>query len=185
MLRTPLVLLVATLLAPLATAAEPGAGWAYMNHDVRRLHSDETVNLRARYAGQPLLIINTASFCGFSGQFRKLEALHQEYRERGLKVVGFPSDDFKQEAAEEKKTAEVCYKNYGVSFDMYQPVGVRGKDAHPVFQELARQAGAPRWNFYKYVVDRQGRVVAQFPSQVEPDAAEVRTAIDQALQSKP
>ncbi|MBD5802093.1 Hydroperoxy fatty acid reductase gpx1 [Azoarcus sp. Aa7] len=172
----------AALLLPLgASAAGPADGLAYLDHTLRRLHSEEVVNLRQRYGGKPLLIVNTASHCGYTGQFKALEALHRQYKERGLKVVGFASNDFRQEAANEAEAAQVCFVNYGVSFDMFAPIGVSGDGAHAVFRELARQSGAPRWNFHKYVVDRNGKVIASFPSRVEPDSREVREAIERAL----
>ena len=154
---------------------------ALFDHDLRRLHSDEVVNLRERFAGHPLLVVNTASHCGFTGQFDGLEALHQQYREAGLKVVGFPSNDFRQEADDEAETAAVCFVNFGVTFDMFSPISVRGADAHPLFREIARQSEAPRWNFHKYVIDRNGQVVGAFPSRVRPDAAELRAAIEKVL----
>ena len=182
MIRAIFATLGALMLMPLgAIAAEQAEGLAFLDHSMRRLHSDEVLNLRERYAGHPMLMVNTASHCGFTGQFKGLEALHRQYKDRGLKVVGFPSNDFHQEAAEEAEAAKVCFKNFGVSFDMFAPISVRGADAHPIFRELARQSQAPRWNFYKYVVDRQGRVVATFPSQVDPDSPEVRAAIERVL----
>ena len=154
---------------------------ALLNHRLKRLHAPEIVDLK-RYAGQPLLIVNTASFCAFTGQFKGLEALHQRYKDQGLVVLGFPSDDFYQEADSEAKSAEVCFINYGVSFDMFAPVPVRGADAHPVFAELTRQSGtAPGWNFYKYVVDREGRVTGVFSSRVRPDSAELTQAVESVL----
>lgn len=181
MLRSLILALLATLPWSAPNAAAGDAAPSLLDHTMRRLHSNETVNLRERYAGKALLIVNTASFCGFTGQFAKLEALHREYKDRGLSVIGFPSDDFRQEAADESKTAEVCFVNYGVSFDMYAPISVRGDAAHPLFRALASQSAAPRWNFYKYLVDRQGRVVGRFSSMVEPDSAELRTAIEKTL----
>jgi glutathione peroxidase len=164
-----------------APAAMPAASPGLFDHALRRLHSGEMVKLAERFAGQPVLVVNTASHCGFTRQFKGLEALYQRYKDRGLKVAGFSSDDFKQEADDEAKAAEVCFVNYGVSFDMFAPIHVRGPEAHPLFRELARQSDEPRWNFHKYVVDRSGRVVAAFPSRVEPDAAELREAIEKAL----
>ncbi len=166
-----------------ATSLAGGAssGASLFDHEMRRLHSPEMVDLRERFAGQPVLVVNTASHCGFTGQFAGLEALHQQYRDRGLKVAGFPSNDFRQESADEAKTAEVCFVNFGVTFDMFAPIAVRGPDAHPLFRELARQSEAPRWNFHKYVIDREGRVIAAFPSRVEPDSPELQAAIEQAL----
>lgn len=151
------------------------------DHELRRLHSSETVNLREHLAGQPLLIVNTASHCGFTGQFSGLEQLHQTYAEAGLRVVGFPSNDFRQEAADEADTAAVCFVNYGVSFDMFAPISVRGADAHPIFRELARQSQAPRWNFYKYLVNRDGEVVQVFSSMTSPDSDRLRNAIERLL----
>ncbi|MDX1733643.1 MAG: glutathione peroxidase [Halioglobus sp.] len=154
---------------------------AFLDHDLRKLHSKESVNLCSLAEGKPLLIINTASHCGFTGQFRGLEALHKQYGERGLQVVGFASDDFRQEADTEAEAADICYVNYGVSFTMIAPSSVRGDDANPVFAELARQSQAPRWNFNKYVVDGTGRVVGQFGSGTTPDSPKLREAIESVL----
>ena len=175
-----LVLVLSPLLAAVAAASEPDRS-ALFEHELGRLHSSEMVNLQERFQRQPLLIVNTASHCGYTDQFGGLEQLHQDYRERGLKVVGFPSHDFNQEADDEAETARVCFQNFGVTFDMFRPIGVRGDDAHPIFRELARQADALRWNFYKYVVDRDGRVVAHFPSRVGPGSADLRGAIESIL----
>lgn len=172
-------LLLATL-APSAGAADDATTRLY-DHSLRRLHADESVRLADRYAGQPVLVVNTASHCGFTRQFRELEAVHQRFKERGLKVAGFPSDDFRQEAADEAETAEVCFQNFGVTFDMYAPIRVTGAEAHPLFREIARQSAAPDWNFHKYVIDRNGRVVASFGSRTKPDAPEVIAAIEKAL----
>jgi glutathione peroxidase len=163
-------------------------GWAdcpdFLQRDMRMLRSEQSRNLCEAYGGKALLIVNTASYCGFTPQFTGLEALYQSYRERGLQVIGFPSDDFKQEDDEESKTAEVCYANYGVTFDMYAPIAVRGSDADPLYRALAAQAGsAPKWNFYKYVVDREGEVVGVFSSRVKPDDPKLREAIEKALGS--
>lgn len=185
MLRRALSAMLACLPVLGASTALPAAaadlGASLFNHELRRLHSDEVVKLSERYAGHPVLVINTASHCGFTRQFGELEAIHRAYKDRGLKVAGFPSDDFMQEAKDEAKTAEVCYGNYGVSFDMYSPIHVRGKDAHPLFKEIARQSTAPSWNFYKYVIDREGRVVAHFSSLVKPDSEEFKRAIEKVL----
>ncbi|MGD9870283.1 MAG: glutathione peroxidase [Thauera sp.] len=181
----PLALAGLALTAPGALAeptAEPSAeSKALFDHALRRLHADEVVQLAERYAGHPVLVVNTASHCGFTRQFGQLEAIHQRYKDKGLKVAGFPSNDFRQEADDEAKTAEVCFENFGVTFDMYTPIPVTGETAHPIFREIARQSAAPEWNFHKYVIDRNGHVVAAFPSRVKPDAPEVIAAIEKVL----
>lgn len=178
----PALFLVSATLLPTTVPAQdkPAAGELYA-HEVRRLHSGEVVRLSDRLAGQPVLIVNTASHCGFTSQFRELEAVHQQYKDRGLRVAGFSSNDFDQEADNEAKAAEVCFLNFGVTFDMFAPIHVRGAQAHPLFRELARRTEAPAWNFHKYLIDRNGRVVATFPSKVKPDAPEVRAAIERLL----
>lgn len=173
---------LAAICAPaFADSQSAGAGAPFFGHELRRLHSDEVVNLSERFGGQPVLVVNTASHCGFTRQFRELESVHQKYKDRGLKVAGFPSDDFRQEAGDEAKTAEVCFENFGVTFDMFAPIQVTGERANPLFREIARQSAAPDWNFHKYVIDRNGRVVAAFPSRVKPDAPEVLKAIEKVL----
>jgi glutathione peroxidase len=182
MLLRKISLLVAMLLPLpiLATEATPNLERLF-GHQLKRLHADEVVDLQERYSGKPLLIVNTASRCGFTGQFEGLEALHQRYQAQGLMVIGFPSNSFRQEEAKEEDTANVCFINYGVTFDMFSPISVRGRDAHPIFQELARQSTAPKWNFYKYLVDRQGRVVASFASTTKPDSPALIKAIEAVL----
>lgn len=175
-----LMFAAATLTASVAGAADDAPARLY-DHDLRRLHSDDMVRLAERFAGQPVLVVNTASHCGFTRQFRELEAVHQRFKDRGLKVAGFPSDDFRQEAGDEAETAEVCFKNFGVTFDMFAPIHVTGTEAHPLFREIARQSAAPDWNFHKYVIDRNGRVIARFGSRTKPDAPEVIAAIEKAL----
>ncbi len=163
------------------SAVEPDTDALY-NHQLKRLHSAEVVDLRERFAGKPILVINTASFCGFTGQFEGLEALHQRYKDQGLMVVGFPSDDFNQEAKNEEKSAEVCFVNFGVTFDMFSPIHVKGDNAHPIFREIARQSDTPpRWNFYKYVIDRDGKVTAAFSSMTSPDSDKLIKAIEAVL----
>jgi glutathione peroxidase len=154
---------------------------AWLDQDLPRLRSADTVNLCKAAAGKPLLVVNTASYCGYTPQFKGLEALHQKYRDRGLVVVGFPSDDFNQEDADQARTADVCYVNYGVKFTMLAPSRVTGDGANPVFRELARQARAPGWNFNKYLVAPDGRVVRYFGSSVDPASREMTDAIEQLL----
>jgi glutathione peroxidase len=174
-----LLLTTALLLAGTATAAASCP--AFLDHDFKKLHSSDSVNLCSAYAGKPLLIVNTASHCGYTPQFKGLEALHRKYRDRGLVVVGFPSDDFNQEAKDQAETADVCYINYGVTFTMLAPSSVTGKDANPVFQELDRRSGEPTWNFNKYLVGADGKVVQHFDSNVAPDSAQLNQAIEKLL----
>ena len=169
----------------LLSVARPAAADcpAWLDHDFRALHSSATVNICKVAAGKPLLIVNTASHCGYTPQFKGLEALHEKYRDRGLVVVGFPSNDFFQESKDQAETAAVCYVNYGVKFTMLAPTGVRGRDANPVFRELARQTEAPGWNFNKYLVTPAGRVLAHYDSDVTPESKTLNKAIESLLQA--
>ncbi len=153
----------------------------YLNVEVRALRSDKNLNICEHFGNKPLLIVNTASHCGFAGQFKGLEALHRQYRDQGLVVLGFPSNTFRQEAATRAKTAEVCYINYGVTFQMFDRVSVKGGAAHPIFKELARQAKAPSWNFNKYLLDRDGKVVEHFGSMTSPDSDKLHNSIRELL----
>jgi len=164
-----------------AGAAQAQACPAYLDHDFRRLHSSQSVNLCKAYAGKPMVIVNTASHCGFTPQFKGLESVYQKYKDRGLVVVGFASDDFNQEDADEAKAAEICQQNFGVTFTMLAPQHVKGPDANPVFRELARQTKAPGWNFNKYLVSADGKVVQQFDSRVAPDSAQFTKAVEGLL----
>ncbi len=155
----------------------------WMKSTVGKLHSRDTIALCDVLQGKAALIINTASHCGFTKQFGGLEALHQEFKDRGLVVMGFPSDDFNQEAENEAEIAEVCYKNFGVSFLMSDPVKVRGEDALPLFRHLAAETSAPKWNFYKYVLNRRGEVVDSFSSFTGPDSDSLREALETALKN--
>lgn len=174
-----------TLAAP-AARGEPagvpsGTCAGYLDHSLRRLHAKEDVDLCAVTAGRPVLIVNTASHCGFTPQFEGLEALHQRYRDRGLVVLGFASDSFRQEADSEAEAADVCYVNYGVSFTMLAPTPVRGERANPVFRALNERAGEPKWNFNKYLVSADGSVVRHFDSGIKPDSAVLTRAIEEVL----
>jgi len=176
----PAAMALAALLsaAPATLAADCPA---FLNHDFKKLRSSQSINLCTEYAGRPLLIVNTASHCGYTPQFKGLQALQQKYQARGLVVVGFPSDDFKQEAKDEAETADVCYVNYGVTFTMLSPTPVTGRAANPVFQELNRRSGPPSWNFNKYLVSADGKVVERFDSKVRPDSADLQQAIERLL----
>lgn len=172
-------------LAALALLSTAGTAMAecpsYLNQDLQKLRSKETVNICKAYAGKPLLIVNTASHCGFTPQFKELEALHEKYKDQGLVLIGFPSNDFHQEAKTEDEAAEVCYINYGVKFTMLAPSPVSGKDANPIFKELAKQTTSPSWNFNKYLVKPDGKVVEHFGSLTSPDSKKLTKAIETVL----
>jgi glutathione peroxidase len=156
-----------------------------LDHSYRRLASQERVHLGEAFGGKVLLIVNTASKCGFTPQYEGLEALHQEFSGQGFAVLGFPSNDFMgQEPGTEEEIREFCTLNFGVRFPMFERVVVRGREATPLFRELAAAAGeAPRWNFHKYLVGRDGTVLASFGSRVRPEAPELRVAVKQALEA--
>lgn len=157
---------------------------ALLNHVVPRLQDDKPQPL-CQYAGKVLLVVNTASYCGFTSQFKGLEELNARYAARGLVVMGFPSNDFRQEDADARKTADVCFNTYGVKFPMFATTPVRGGDAHPLFAELARATGSPPgWNFNKYLIGRDGRPLAHFGSMTDPTGRTLTAAIEQALASR-
>ena len=158
-----------------ALAAMPSGGEAggecppLLAHAMRPLSGGETLPLCERFSNEVLLIVNTASRCGFTPQFDALETLHQRYHERGLSVLGFPSDDFRQELDEEAEIADFCRLNYGVTFPMFGKIGVTAAAAHPLYRDLAAATdGYPQWNFNKYLVDRSGRALARYGSSVLP-----------------
>jgi len=164
---------------PAASVACP----ALLNHTVPRLQDGKPQSL-CQQAGKVLLVVNTASYCGFTSQFEGLEALNAKYGARGLVVLGFPSNDFRQEDADAKKTAEVCFNTYGVKFPMFATTTVRGGSAHPFFRELAQATGQqPSWNFNKYLVGRDGKPIAHFGSTTAPTSAAMSGAIEKALAS--
>lgn len=152
----------------------------------RPLAEKEPVQLCERFGGEVLLVVNTASMCGFTPQYEGLEALHQRYASQGFAVVGFPSNDFMgQEPGSEEEIREFCRTSFGVEFPMFEKVTVKSDNAVPFYRALAEGAGGefPRWNFHKYLVDREGRVVASFGSRVKPDAKELVEAIERAIAS--
>ncbi|WP_369039161.1 glutathione peroxidase [Stenotrophomonas maltophilia] len=174
--------LMALLAAGLtSTAAATAADLLDLSY--RPLAGKQQVNLQQRYHGQVLLVVNTASKCGYTPQYEGLEALQQRYASRGFAVLGFPSNDFKgQEPGDEKQIQEFCTLTYGVKFPMFEKVYVTGAQATPLYQRLTAATGvAPAWNFHKYLVGRDGKVIAQFASKVTPDDPQLKAAIDKAL----
>jgi len=175
----PPVLAFATLLgpaqpalaaAPAVSAATPAAACpSTLQHTFLRLQDEKPQSL-CQYAGKVLLVVNTASFCGFTPQYKGLEALHAKYRDRGLVVLGFPSNDFSQESGSNKEIADFCESTFGVKFPMFVKSSVRGPDANPLFKQLAAASGTtPKWNFYKYLIGRDGRVVDSYSSMTSPE----------------
>jgi glutathione peroxidase len=188
-----LLSLFAAALAPLPSMAQsaPAAGFApkpgvscpaLLKHTFNRLQDDVPQDL-CQYAGKVVLVVNTASYCGFTKQYQGLEGLYAKYAGRGLVVLGFPSNDFgKQEPGSSKEIADLCYNTYGVKFPMFAKTPVTGPEANPLHASLARLTGqAPKWNFTKYLIDRQGKVVEYFPSKVTPEDPQLVAKIEQAL----
>lgn len=140
------------------------------------------------YRGKVVLVVNTASLCGYTPQYAGLQKVWEKYRDRGFILLGVPSNDFgSQEPGSDKEIKQFCDLNYGIDFPMTTKVHVRGRNAHPFYGWAAQQLGAqsrPRWNFHKYLVGRDGRLVGWFPSAVEPGSADLVRAIEAALGRK-
>ncbi len=166
-------------LLPLRTALAASAhDFAFDAIDGGEIHLSD-------FAGGPVLVVNTASLCGYTPQYEGLQAIWEAYRDRGLTVVGIPSDDFGgQEKDTEAEVKDFCETVFSVDFPLAAITRVSGTQAHPFYlwaeQELGA-ANAPRWNFHKYLVGADGRLIRAFPTRVEPDSAEVREAIEKAL----
>lgn len=153
-----------------------------LSYEAKPLRGSDPVNFCNAYQGKVILAVNTASQCGFTPQFKGLEALYQKYKDRGLVVLGFPSNDFWQEFSEAEKTAQVCYLNYGVTFPVFTASKVKGDEANPFFKQLAEQSGTtPKWNFFKYLIDGNGKVVAAYSSMTTPEDAELGQKIEGLL----
>jgi glutathione peroxidase len=168
----------------LFVAGLPGLAWAnctgLLKHSYTSLQG-KPVNL-CEYANRPILVVNTASKCGYTPQFEKLEAMNRRYAPRGLVVLGFPSNDFSQELATNKEIAEFCKLTYFVEFPMIEKGSVKGPAATELYRQLAAAAGeAPQWNFHKYLIAPDGRTVYSFRSQVEPDSREIMSKLTPML----
>lgn len=158
---------------------------ALLHFQFNRLQDDAPQNL-CQYAGKVALVVNTASYCGFTSQYQGLEELYAKYQPRGLVVLGFPSNDFgKQEPGSSKEIADFCFNTYGVKFPMFSKSAVSGATPNPLYQSLAKLTGSkPQWNFHKYLIDRNGKVIANFASDVSPQSPQVVGAIEKALSQK-
>ena len=172
------LLLAVLSVAPTAWAADPkpassatgsaAACPAVLRHTVERLQDEKPQNL-CQYAGQVVVVVNTASYCGFTPQYKSLESLYDKYKDKGLVVLGFPSNDFSQEPGNNQKIADFCENTYGVKFPMFSKTTVRGGDASPLFKQLTQLSDtSPKWNFYKYLISRDGKQVKSYNSNTDP-----------------
>ena len=153
-----------------------------LDQNVRLLASDDVRNLCHDYPAKLYLIVNTASECAFTPQYEELESLYQDYASRGLMIFGFPSNDFlNQEPADEDEIRSFCNTNFDVTFPMFEKTVVTGSNPSPLYADLAADFGAPRWNFYKYLVDADGVVIKRFTSIARPENSRFREKIDEIL----
>ena len=172
--------------AALAFAAQTAQACpATLNHTLLRLQDEKPQSL-CQYEGKVVLAVNTASYCGFTGQYKALEAVYAKYKDQGLVVLGFPSNDFAQEKGSNKEIAEFCENTFGVQFPMFAASSVKGPQANAFFKYLIQQgATPPRWNFYKYLIGRDGKFIDSYNSMTEPDGKTLTRAIEKALKDKP
>lgn len=163
----PLSLLIASLFifsAPAYANCD-----SLLEFESKKLHSKQTVNFCEKFNDKVLLVVNTASQCGFTPQFKELEVLYQKYKDQGLEIVGFPSNDFRQEYQSEEQTASVCFKNFGVTFTMLAPSSVKGSAKNDFYKSLVERTGKePNWNFNKYLVSADGQSIEHFGSNTKP-----------------
>lgn len=173
------VLVAALFASPSAQALD--CTTSVLNHDQKRLLG-ASENLCQSYGGKVVLVVNTASRCGYTPQFEGIEKLYKTYQGDGLVVLGFPSDQFRQEESTDESIAKFCTANFGVSFPMFSKSRVDGDDASPFYKALkAATRKAPEWNFNKYLIGRDGRVIAHYGSRVRPDDADLLKAIKAEL----
>ena len=169
---------------PAGNDSAPAACPALLNHTFPRLQDEKPQSL-CQYSGKVILVVNTASYCGFTSQYKGLEALHSKYKDKGLVVLGFPSNDFAQEKASNQDIAEFCENTFGVKFPMFTKTSVAGDSAAPFFKQLAKDPGQrPKWNFYKYLIGRDGRLIDSYNSLTSPDSKGLTQAIEKSLGQK-
>ena len=167
-----------------AQAPAAAACPASLNHQFLRLQDEKPQSL-CQYAGKVLLVVNTASYCGFTPQYEGLEALHAKYKDRGLVVLGFPSNDFEQESGNNKQIADFCQNTYGVKFPMFAKTSVRGPQANAFYKQLADATGRqPLWNFHKYLVGRNGKVIDSYTSLTTPQDSALVRAVERELATR-
>jgi glutathione peroxidase len=172
------VFICAVLLAPVATAQQPQSFY-----DLKTTSLDGKPADLGQYRGKVSLVVNVASMCGYTPQYAGLEKLHRELKGKGFNVLGFPSNDFGgQEPGTAQEIATFCRTSYDVTFPMFEKfVTKRGTDQSPIYAFLGTSGKLPAWNFSKYVIDKQGRIAAFFPSEVTPEDPALRSAITKAL----
>lgn len=170
-------LLIYFFIFPLKTFACP----EFLDVEMRKLGSKDQINFCEAYSGKTLLIVNTASNCGYAHQFTELERLHKRYKEDDLAVIGFSSDDFFQEEDDEGDAATVCYDKYKVTFPVMATTSVRGENANQVFRALGEARGYPTWNFNKYLVGADGDILRRFKANISPDHPKLRRSLQALL----
>ncbi len=172
---------------PAAATAPPGTSAScqgLLQQNFLRLQDEKPQSL-CQYSGKVVVVVNTASFCGFTSQYEGLEALYAKYKDRGLVVLGFPSNDFSQETGSNKEIADFCENTFGVKFPMFAKTSVTGKDANPLFKQLAARTGtSPKWNFYKYVIARDGQSVVSFNSMADPKSGSFVREVEKQLAAR-
>ncbi|MBU3712851.1 MAG: glutathione peroxidase [Limnohabitans sp.] len=170
--------------AQAAVAPGSAACPVVLQHTIERLQDEKPQSL-CQYAGQVVVVVNTASYCGFTSQYKGLELLYDRYKSKGLVVLGFPSNDFSQEPDDNQKIADFCENTFGVKFPMFSKTSVRGEQASPFFKQLTRLTQtAPKWNFYKYVISRDGQRVKAYSSMTGPQDKAFLQDIEQLLAAK-
>jgi glutathione peroxidase len=176
----------ATMSPPNSASPSAKACPSLLQHTFPRLQ-DESPQSLCQFSGQVILVVNTASYCGFTRQYDGLERLYDRYKAQGFVVLGFPSNDFgQQEPDSNKKIADFCRNTYGVKFPMFGKSSVRGTDANPLFKQLGKQTGdTPSWNFHKYLISRDGNQVLSFGSQIAPESKTMTEAIEKMLKQTP
>jgi glutathione peroxidase len=170
-----IALLMSSTLASAATCS------ALLDHKVTSLLGDKED--LCQYAGKVVLVVNTASYCGYTPQYKGLQALNEKYKSRGLVILGFPSNDFgQQEPGSGKEIADFCDRTYAVRFPMFEKTSVKEPGGSQVFDGLAKATGQrPKWNFHKYLIARDGATVASFPSKVDPESPEFLAKVEELL----
>jgi glutathione peroxidase len=179
-LRVFLLIVAGCALPSLALAAD--ACPPVLNYTFNSLQTGKSESL-CQYRGKVVLVVNTASYCGYTHQYEGLEALYRKYKASGLVVLGFPTNDFGgQEPGTNGEIAEFCRLTYGVQFPMFEKSSIKSIATNPLYSDLiARTGSAPKWNFHKYLIDRDGNPVASFASKVEPQSSEMTSAIEKLL----